>query len=142
MEKTDKHQVGFSITEFNQAPEDLTQILNLQPTKMALKGQNYFVGPPNKKIEKSWPWNFWQYQEVIENNSLWIGDQIDEFVLKTILPRKSVLNKLKSTCKFEFAIVQYIYHGCNPGYHFDNKILKILAEINFEIDIDTYVLTS
>jgi hypothetical protein len=38
-------------------------------------------------------------------------------------------------------MVQYYYTGHNPGYGFKKEQIKILADINAEIDMDIYCLS-
>jgi len=79
------------------------------------------------------------HQVVVKKNRHWIGNQIDEFIDNVIKPRQEKIKEIISTCDSEFSIVQYIYEGCNPGLHFENDRLKIIADIGAEIDVDIYV---
>ena len=138
MKNINTHKVSLKFFDFDYSPEELTEILGLKPTETALKGQEYFIGSTHNKIKKIWPWNFWEYQQVIEKNDHWIGDQIDDFIDSIIKPRLLIIKELTASCDSEFSIVQYLYDGCNPGLHFDNSRLKIITAIGAEIDIDIY----
>lgn len=141
MNKTDQHKVALKISEFPYSVDNLTTMLGLQPSETAVKDQEYFIGPPHRKIPKRWPFNFWMYQESVEKDQWYIGDQITNFISKIIVPRISILNEIKENCEFELGVSQCLYTGCNPGFHLDKKELKILADIDCEIDIDFYVLS-
>ena len=141
MTDIDTHKVALKFFNFDCTPEELTEDLGLEPTKTGLKGQKYHLGPEAGKRIRTWEWNFWMYQVTVEKNRHWIGDQIDDFIDNIIKPRQEKIKKIISTtCDSEFSIVQYIYEGCNPGLHFDNARLKIIADIGAEIDVDIYVL--
>ena len=142
MIKIDVHKVALKFFDFDYLPGQLTKDLGLEPTETALKGQVYHVGPEHKRIKKTWPWNLWMYEVVVEKNRFWIGDQIDEFIDNIIKPRQEKIKNIISTCQSEFSIVQYIYEGCNPGLHFDKDRLKIISDIGAEIDVDIYVLSN
>lgn len=136
---TNENHTTLKIVAFDCSPEEITQKLDLTPTKTAIKGQEYLVGPKDKKITKTYKTNYWEYRITkIENK--WIGDQIEYFIEKIIRPRQEKLKNIIETCEAEFSIVQYYYTGCNPGFNHQNKIIKTLGYIGADLDIDIYCL--
>ncbi len=140
MQKVNVHKVALKFFDFDYLPAKLTDDLGLEPTKTALQGQLYHVGPKLSKIERKWSWNFWMYQVIVEKSRFQIGDQIDDFIEHIIKPRQEKIKNIASTCSAEFSIVQYIYDSCNPGLFFNKSQLKVISNIGVEIDIDIYVL--
>lgn len=79
---------------------------------------------------------FWVYQKTEE----WIGDYFSQFIKKIILPRKEIIAELAKECQIEVTIVQRYYSGYNPGFYFQNDLLKIVYDIGANLDIDVYCL--
>ena len=136
----DENHTTLKFFNFRCSPEELTKELGLEPTKTAIKGKSYSQGPNGHKIEKIWPYNYWEYR-ITKKENKWISEQVDQFIDEIIIPKKGILKKIISSCEAEFSIVQYYYSGCNPGLHFDNKRLQLISDIGAEIDIDIYCLS-
>ena len=126
--------IALKFFDFNYSPHVLTEQLKLVPTKIALKGEV-------RKMKLLWKSNMWNYEERSVTNEF-IGNQVEEFVLRILLPISQDIKKVLDDCNGELSIAQYYYDGCNPGYHFSKKILAIINETGLEIDIDTYCLES
>lgn len=136
----DENHTTIKFFNFTCAPEELTRNIGLKPTKTAIKGQKYWQGAKDKKIEKIWPHNYWEYR-VTKNENKWISEQVDQFIDEIIMPRKGILKNIISSCEAEFSIVQYYYSGCNPGLHFDKEKLQTISDIGASLDIDIYCLS-
>lgn len=126
--------------DFNCSPQDITERLGLQPTETGIKGEKFFIGVDDKKIEKIWPHNYWEYRLNTETDE-WISLQVDSFIKEIIKPRVPLIKQITKICKSEFSVLQYIYDSPNPGLHFDQEIIKILFEIGVELDVDIYCLS-
>ena len=75
------------------------------------------------------------------NSNEFIGDIIDKFFKEIIIPRIDLIKEIGQKCEaVRFIIVQYYYTGNNPGYGFEKEQIKVLAEINAEVDMDIYCL--
>ena len=118
----------------------MTKEIGVRPTKTAIKGQEYFVGPESKKIRKIWPYNYWEYS-ITKKERNWISEQVDHFIEGIIKPKEEKLKNIIASCEAEFSIVQYYYCGCNPGLHFDNEKLHLISNIGASLDIDIYCLS-
>jgi len=115
---------------------EITSKLNLQPTRIATKGQEMIVPNRVNKVNKH---TFWEYEWKYESNEF-IGDIVEKFVDEIIRPRTEQIKALTNIVEAEFKIVQYYYDGCNPGYHFTIQTMRTLIAANLEMDIDTYCL--
>lgn len=125
--------------DFDFDPDLITKKLELEPLSTGQKGDEYFVGS-QKQISKFRECSHWDYEWEIKSNDF-IGDLIDKFFKGIIIPRLGSIKEIGLNCKtIRFIIVQYYYTGHNPGYGFEKEQIKILADINAEIDMDIYCL--
>ncbi len=125
--------------DFDFAPDLITKKLGLEPLSTGQKGDEYFIGP-QKDIPRIRECSHWDYEWKIKTNDF-IGDLIDKFFNVIIIPRLKSIKDIGLNCKTtRFLIVQYYYTGHNPGYGFEKEQIKILADINAEIDMDIYCL--
>ncbi len=124
--------------DFNFNPNEITEKLRLTPLSTARKGEDYFIG--KRKIKKTYEFNHWEYELKTKTNDF-IGEIISDFFKTIIEPRIDLIKEISNKCKItRIIIVQYYYSGNNPGYVFEKEQIKILAEINAEIDMDIYCL--
>jgi hypothetical protein len=121
---------------FDLSHEEITARLNLQPTRIATKGQEQITPNGVAKVSRH---TFWEYEWKSESNEC-IGDAVERFVEEIIKPRTECIKSLAENVDAEFKIVQYYYDGCNPGYHFTTETMQTLIAANLEMDIDTYCL--
>lgn len=123
--------------DFDFDPDLITNKLELEPLSTGKKGEEYFVGP-QKQISKFRECSHWDYEWKIKSNDF-IGDLIDKFFKEILIPRLGSIKEIGLNCKtVRFIIVQYYYTGHNPGYGFEKEQIKILADLNAEINIDIY----
>ncbi|MCW3787379.1 DUF4279 domain-containing protein [Plebeiibacterium sediminum] len=124
---------------FDFDPNEITERLQLKPLSIARKGEDYFVG--KRKVKKTWEYNHWDYELKTKTNAF-IGETITEFFENIIEPRLELIKEISRKSDItQLIIVQYYYTGCNPGFAFEKKQVKILADINAEIDMDIYCLS-
>jgi len=136
---TNRNHIIFGFYDFELHPDKITTSLNLTPTKTGLKGEEYEVGG-QKRIKKARDYNFWELESIITTNDF-IGDLLDKFVDNFIKDRIKEIKILSDNCQCKLTVVQYYRDGLNPGYFFSRDLVKLLANINAEIDIDTYCLS-
>lgn len=133
-----KNHVILRFIDFDFNPDEITDKLGLKPLSIARQGEEYFVGP--WKVRKIWEFNHWDYELKTKTNDF-IGDTIDKFFKETIIPRLNDIKEISQKCRItRLIIVQYYYTSHNPGYGFEKEQIKVLAEINAEVDIDIYCL--
>jgi len=124
--------------DFDFDPDEISNKLGLMPLSIAIQGEEYFAGP--QKVSKKWEFNHWDYELKMITNDF-IGDTIDKFFKDIIIPRLNDIKEISQKTRItRLIIVQYYYTGHNPGYVFEKEKIKILADINAEIDMDVYCL--
>jgi hypothetical protein len=138
-EATNRNHIIFSFYDFDVSPDDITNRLELSPTKTGLKGEEFEIGGRNK-IKKIRDCNFWEFEIKAVTNDF-IGDLVDKFAQDIIKDRTEEIKSLSSTCQCKLTVVQYYKDGWNPGYFFSCDLVRLLADINAEIEIDTYCLS-
>ena len=129
-----ENHVTLKIFEFSDSPEELTNAIGLEPTKTAVKGNKY------GKLNKPYPWNYWEYRWV-RKEERYIGGLVEEFFLKVVEPKKDILRNILMKSSGELSVVQYLYQGCNPGLHINSGDLTTLNYIGAELDIDIYCMS-
>jgi hypothetical protein len=110
--KLNKNHIEIKFFDFSIKHDEVTTILELNPTHSWMKDEEYFVGP--KKTKKIRTENFWGHEVYTETNEF-IGDQVGEFLKSIVAPRKAQIKELTDRFHGEFSIIQYLYDGCNPG---------------------------
>ena len=120
-------------------PIEINDILGVVPTCTWKKGEEYIVADKKENIRKVRENNYWEYRSTMISTD-WIGNQIEEFIIEILEPRKELIRTITERFPAEFSIVQYIYDSCNPGFYFDKKALQIFVECGLELNIDVYVL--
>jgi hypothetical protein len=135
-----QNHIAIKFFNFTCSHDNISKEIDLEPTRIGIKGNEYFIGPEHNKIRKIWPYNFWEYRVLIEENT-WISDLVDQFIDNIIKPRHDKIKNIMASCESEFSVVQYFYDGCNPGLHFDKQKLQIISSIGASLDIDIYCLS-
>ena len=137
--ETNQNHLILRFLDFDFDPDLISKKLQLEPMSSGLKGEEYFFGP-QKQISKFRECNHWDYEWKNYSNDF-IGDYIEKFFNEIIIPRLDLIKEISLDCKtIRFIIVQYYYTGHNPGYGFEKNQIKILADINAEVDMDIYCL--
>ncbi|MBN1181925.1 MAG: DUF4279 domain-containing protein [Bacteroidales bacterium] len=137
--ETNQNNISLSFFDFDCDPKDITEELQLSPTSIGKKGGEYLIGPPEKRIIKTYDYNYWRYKWSIDSNEF-IGNIITRFIKEIIEPREAKLVSLASKSSIQFQVAQYYYDGCNPGVSINKECIKTLADISADIDIDIYCL--
>ena len=96
--KTNENHITIKLTGFSCFIQEISHKIRLQPTKTALKCQEYQIGPKHNKIAKKYNDNYWEFREV-RNETTWISDLVSEFIKNHIIPRKKILKKQYQTVK-------------------------------------------
>lgn len=135
-----ENYVTLKLFDFACSPVQISNILGIEPTKIGVKGQEYSIGPEDNKQKKVWPYNYWEFR-VKKKDNTWISEHVDHFISQVLSQKKSKLKEVIATCEAELSIVLYYYSGSNPGFHFSNKNLQLIAEIGAELDLDIYCLS-
>jgi hypothetical protein len=126
---------------FEFEPDEMTKLLGLTPQITGKQGEEYSIGP-SKRIKRIWEYNHWEF-EYKKITTEYIGEFISSFFEEIIKPRLGILKKISKKCPtMRLVVVQYYYDSCNPGYNLTKEQIKMLAEINGEIEFDIYCLNN
>jgi len=136
-EKTNRNHIILGFYDFECSPNRITEKLDLEPTRTGVKGEEYDSESTN--VKKTRECNLWEIESKSVTNEF-IGNIVDEFVSTTIEKRFNIIKEFSCTCQTKLTIVQYYFDGYNPGQFFSNRLVKLLSDINAEIDIDIYCL--
>lgn len=137
--KINQNHLILRFIDFDFDPDLITDKLGLAPLSTGQKGDEYFIWP-QKDISKIRNCSHWDFEWKLMTNDF-IGDLIDKFFKEVITPRLDSIKEIGLNCETtRFLIVQYYYTGHNPGYGFEKEQIKLLADINAEIDMDIYCL--
>lgn len=123
--------VWFAIYDFDCSPTELTGRLGLQPSEMWLKGDLKPFGKSGVKVKQ----NTWKLK-----SSLSSQEPVEKhlaFLINQLKPIKSELNKITSKYYAEFGCAIYFMEN-NPGIHIDKNIIKEIAKLDAELDLDMY----
>jgi hypothetical protein len=132
--------IALKVFEFNFKHEYIDELLGLAPTDIHIQGEDYFIGPPHNQLKKTYEYNYWEYRIFIENNSVWVKTIIDQFVEEVIFKKEKAIEKIKNDCGMELYVgINFSVKEGLDSFHFDLPILRLLANLNIEIDIDQYL---
>jgi hypothetical protein len=137
--RKDQHYIALKFFGFTNSIADISGMLQLQPTKSFLKGEEYASGLSTRQTTRVRKDNAWIFEWMRETEQ-WTQVIADEFLAQIIAPKKDVIKAIAETCYCEFSVVQYVYDGCNPGFHFTKESLGLIHFIGAELDIDVYCL--
>ncbi|WP_211441961.1 DUF4279 domain-containing protein [Collimonas humicola] len=127
------------ILEFGCDPSEITKCLNLQPTSTWVKGE--IVSKTGKGIlrhqENGWAWcsNLDSEEKVLD-----FRDLFDD-IFRNLNPIKDKFQYLPNNSVIQLACCAYI-RNCAPAFTLDERIIKLLAEINASVDFDIYCLNA
>jgi hypothetical protein len=139
--KKDQNHTTLKFSGFLQSLEEISERLGLTPTRTWLKGEEYYRGFGEHRKIRIREENFWALDWRRETDQ-WIQEQIDEFLSVVVAPRKELIKEISKECYCEFSVAQYVYNGCNPGFHFSKEVLAQIQFIEAELDMDIYCLSN
>ncbi|MEA5470216.1 DUF4279 domain-containing protein [Spirulina sp. 06S082] len=126
---------AFTVLNFDCDPDEITAFVGVTPSKVWKKGDLIY---PNASV--SHKQNGWTIKSELDN-SIELSKHI-EVVLNKI--EDNWQSFVKICCKYyaELECTIYIYDEDNrPTISFDKKLVKKLAQLNAEIDVDLYILS-
>lgn len=127
--------VYFGLFGDNFAPEKVTQLLNIEPTKVSIKGERV----PNKvPISTSWRFS----TDKIVNEYIDIEDMSNSIMSNFIPIKDKVITAIKTynlkPCLMVVLTVSTQEEISTPAIGFTAETLKFLGDVGASIDIDTY----
>ncbi|XWN36336.1 MAG: DUF4279 domain-containing protein [Balneola sp.] len=138
--ETNKVHIYLKFYDFDIHPDEISKVLNLEPTRIGLKGEVFFIGNKKKKIQRTYSSNYWELKKKFEIDDKWVQEFIDEFIKEIIEPKKGLIKKMIKEGDGEFSVVPYLYSEANPGFFFESNTINILSETNLPINLDIYCL--
>jgi len=130
----------FTLTGTGFNPDEVTSFLGIHPAKTWRKGD--LVDPRTLPRYKHDGWKLSAgYKELDEENAV----NLSNLVLDIFHKLQPHTSRLKVVCEkyklaAELTCVMYIEGNDRPEMHFDHDVVKWLAELNAETDLDLHVL--
>ena len=119
----------FWVSGFENPHSEITDLLNLAPTKAWQSGEPGEYIPKQKE-------SGWELHSPLPKNEMFMDAHISALI-DILEPKKNEIEILSN--KYEIGINCVGYFKCaNPGFHLDSKLIKKCAELNLSIDFDLY----
>jgi hypothetical protein len=138
--ETNQNHLKLVIYGFDYQPNLISEKLMIEPHSVGIKGESYEIGSPQNRIKKTHEYSYWEHEWKVYTNDF-VGDIVEKYVDDFVRPNMASLIELSEDSDLQFTVVQYYYDGCNPGFHFDKRVVKILSDLGASIDIDLYCLS-
>lgn len=125
-------------------PKELTDLLQIQPTHTQIKGEKIPLEPGLKSIpdrpEPVYIETLWSYSTPYMRtcDSEDVSIIIEEVIRNKVSLIKSFVNQ--NNLGVVLSVIPYIDKRSTPSIHFSNTFLKMLSDLNADIDIDMYVV--
>ena len=132
-------RVYFSFDGDNFNPNEITKLLQIQPTSIRLKNSL-----PSGKLPKFSSWMFSSNNIVDEVIDIY---EMTTFLVKTLEPKIEVINEIRQKFNVTTRLEVVLSFSTNeeistPTIGFDTTTINFLAKVGAFIDIDTYLLPS
>ena len=141
MDKNHIH-IYLKLYDFEIHPDEVTKLLNLDPTESGVKGEKFFIGNKKSKIERVYSSNYWQYKETHFTKTKWHQEYVDEFINRILKPRIEEIRLITSQGSGELALVPHYYDEWNPGFDFKLDILTTIVDSGLILDMDVYFFSN
>jgi Domain of unknown function (DUF4279) len=124
--------VDFLLTGFEISPEEITNAIGIEPTKSWHIGET--IGKSKIKRKK----NGWTLSSGLDKSS-----ELEEHLsalFEQLQARWTIFTSLCAKYDSEISCAVYCYEAQGPSIHFNKEVVKYIAELNAEIDVDYYCL--
>ncbi|WP_428740030.1 DUF4279 domain-containing protein [Sulfurimonas sp.] len=125
-----KNEIFIRLSIFDANNDNVTSLLNMQPTKNVQKGDLI-----TKKGTRVYKYNIWSY-EIILNNLEHIEVAFEK-IIELFKHKKNELISLGKEYDLEISVSGYLKDGM-PSIHFTHDSIDFIHAINAEVDIDIY----
>lgn len=129
----DETIVDLDISSFKEHPLDIAKILGIQPSRIRLEGELVYSNALIRHKE-----NGLEISSSLSRSHPFM-EHIDS-LSKILIPLKDKFKNLPSTCEIMLSCHIYIYEEGMPAICLDVNMVKLLSDLNAEIDIDLYYL--
>lgn len=126
-------RIDFLLQDFVEDIQEVTDFIGLKPDKAHLKGEFLERNPKVK-----WQHNTWLISSKADDKESFETHLND--ILNKINSRYDKLIEMSKKCKVYLNCVVTMYNGDRPFIKFDKESIKILHELNAEIEFDIYNL--
>lgn len=127
-------ELTFYVSDFDCAPEEITNTLSLKPTDAWCKGEKW--GPNDIRERNN---NFWRYKTSESTNDYHTNIHFKE-LLEKLEKQKVNLANLPSEAKTGITYVPTCYFP-NVGVILEHKLLKRIVNLGLSLDFDIYSLS-
>jgi hypothetical protein len=117
-------------------PDLITEKTSLQPYKVYKKGITYKTQFGKEWTSKSNCWEI-KYEQ---KNAVYSDDAIHGFIEKIIHPHLDYFTEVLKDATGMLRFVYEYYYSNNIGIHFNKDFIKLLSQLNLEVDFDLYCL--
>ena len=132
--KDHKTYAYFYVSNFDCAPEEITNILGLKPTDAWCKGEKWGPGDTRERKE-----NFWRYKTSESTNDYHTNIHFNE-LLDKLEKQKEYLANLPSEAKTGITYVPTCYFP-NVGVILEHELLERVVNLGLSLDFDIYSLS-
>lgn len=127
-------KVSLTLTDFSCSPDDITEILGVDPTFSWLQGD--VINPKSTLVRKENGWRL----DVPSDQDASLNNRVNR--LKDVLgSRVKNFRNLPVDCYIELSCCVRT-DGEAPEFHLDRAAIAFLASIDAELDVDLYLTVS
>ena len=126
-----KIRIDFMFQDFDKTPQEVSKAIGINSDKAHMKGETLERNPKVK-----WKNNTWLISSKV-NEKEPFETHLDD-IIKKIDSRFENFISISKTCNTYLNCVISMYDGDRPFINFNRKQLKILNELNAEIEFDIY----
>ena len=119
----------FWVADFDCKPEDITDSLRLEPTKVTLKGEPLTNGRSRRR-------SHWEYHSTLPRSEMFQDAHLSNLMVE-LLPRVNNIKKISTRYEIGISCVGY-YTNVNPGFHMNIDLINQCAQLGVSIDFDLY----
>jgi hypothetical protein len=117
-------------------PDIISKKTNLEPYEIMKIGDKF-----KKRSGKEWICDYNSWTVKYEHNNLPYPDKaINEFIDKIINPNYEYFKEILQNASGKLEFVYYYHYSNNIGIGFEKNFIKILSDLNLEVDFDLYCL--
>ncbi|ATL48200.1 hypothetical protein COR50_14245 [Chitinophaga caeni] len=130
-----KISLAIKITSSSLAMEEVSALLNIQPTYSHRKGDLYTLNTQNGHLRKMWNHDFWEYREEYIDHDIY---HTKDFISRIIRTREDRFKELKKYANIVFFVTGYFVKYDKARFQFSRDEFNLLTNTGAEIDVDLY----
>ena len=130
--------IYLKLYDFEIHPNEVSQKLDIEPTKTGVTGEKFFIGNKMKKLEREYGSNWWEYEEAHITETKWQQNYVNDFIKRIIMPRLEIIKEITLQGEGELALVPHYYEEWNFGFDFNLETLTALTNSGLILNMDIY----